>query len=315
MELIRDLSLLNNSHRPSVVSIGNYDGVHLGHQSVIQPLLEKSRELDAPATIITFSPLAKEYFAPDSIVHLSTVEQRAEWLFELGVERVLCIPFTDDFANFSRQRFVSEVLAVALGAKFVSVGDDFRFGYKREGDFEFLKCAGEKFGFEVRSQFTFELKGERVSSGRIRELVLDGEFDTAQELLGRPFTISGRVSKGDQLGRTIGYPTANIVLPVDFRSPVNGVYAVQFQLNEEDDQKASTVLNAVANVGVRPTVGGSEPRIEVHIFDFDEQIYGRKASVFFKAKIRDEQRFDSVEELKRQIEIDSETARQKLLGN
>jgi len=301
MQLIRTIEELSNCHRPSVVSIGNYDGVHLGHQHVIKTLLEKSRELSAPSTVITFDPLAKEFFNPQSVIRLTTIEERAELLFELGVDQVLCIEFTADFAANTAQQFVDNVLVNGLGAKYVCVGDDFRFGKGRVGDFAFLQNAGKQLGFEVTAHDTFRLNNERVSSGRVRDALTSDDFSLAEQLLGRPYCINGVVSKGQQLGRTIDFPTANLVLP-DIKLPVHGVYAVSTQT-----QKFGK-LNGVANVGTRPTVDGAEQRLEVHLFDFDEELYGEFLQVQFHHKIRDERKFESLESLKKQIIKDAKAA-------
>jgi len=301
MTLIRGINQLTSSHRPSVVSIGNYDGVHLGHQHVIATLLEKSRELQAPSTVITFEPLAKEFFRPGSIMRLTSIEQRAELMFGLGVDQVLCIDFNADFAEYSPQGFVEDILLKGLGIRYLCVGDDFRFGKGREGDFEFLRATGSQNGFEVKAHDTFTLDDERVSSGRVREALHAGDFDLAKSLLGRAYVIQGRVSKGQQLGRTINYPTANIVLP-DTLLPIRGVYAVTAIL-----ASGASVLG-VANIGRRPTVDGKENRLEVHLFDFDADIYGQNLRVEFHHKIRAEQKFESIDKLKDQISRDAAAA-------
>lgn len=303
MELIRGIQNLTDEHRPSVVSIGNYDGVHLGHQHVIKTLLEKSAKLAAASTIVTFEPLAKEFFMPDSVVRLSSVEQRAEQLFALGVDRVLCIDFDAEFAAYSPQKFVQSVLVEGLGVRYLSVGDDFRFGKDRVGDFEFLSSYAEQHDFTVTAHQTFSLQGERVSSGRVREALAAGDFKLAQKLLGRPYSISGLVSLGRQLGRTLGFPTANIVLDAG-RYAVNGVYAVQVRTAAEEH------LSGVANIGTRPTVDGSEYRLEVHIFDYDGDLYGQQIDTRFIQKIRDEVKFDSLALLREQINQDAQHARQ-----
>ena len=186
MQLIRGIEQLSVDHQPSVVSIGNYDGVHKGHQSVIKTLLEKSDELNAPSTVITFEPLAKEFFRPDSVMRLTSLDERAELLFGLGVDRVLGINFTNEFAAYSPAKFVEDVLINGLGAKYLCVGDDFRFGKNRVGDFAFLQQVGEQHGFDVTAHDTFTLNDKRVSSGRVREAILASDFDLAGQLLGRP---------------------------------------------------------------------------------------------------------------------------------
>jgi len=300
MELIRGIHNLTVSHRPSVVSIGNFDGVHLGHQHVISSLLEQSRIRQAPSTVVTFEPLAKEFFSPDLVVRLSTIDEKAKLLFDLGVDRVLCIDFTAEFASYSPDQFIQEVLIEGLGAEYLSVGDDFKFGKARAGDFAMLQKVGSSKGFAVSAHDTFEIYGQRVSSGRVRQALLAGDFALAENLLGRAYTISGPVSKGEQQGRTIGYPTANIVLP-DVRLAVHGVYATKVRVN-------SVELNGVANVGRRPTVNGQQNRLEVHLFDFDDDIYGETLQVRFVEKIRDEQKYASFGALKKQIQLDAQQA-------
>ena len=306
MQLIRGIDQLSFDHKPSVVSIGNYDGVHKGHQYVINTLLEKSDELSAPSTVITFEPLAKEFFSPGSVMRLTSLEERAELLFTLGVERVLCINFTKEFAAYSPMKFVEDVLINGLGAKYLCVGDDFRFGKNRAGDFSFLQQVGKQNSFEVTAHDTFTMDDQRVSSGRVRDAILASDFDLAGQLLGRPYTVMGQVERGQQLGRTIGFPTANVALPNPLLA-INGVYSVSVYLLGDDKQIISR-LNGIANVGVRPTVDGQDKRLEVHLFDFDQEIYGQILQVQFHQKIRDEQKFDSVELLKKQIAKDAERA-------
>lgn len=310
MQLIRGIDQLSENHQPSVVSIGNYDGVHRGHQHVIETLLRKSDELNAPATVVTFEPLAKEFFNPNSVIRITSVEERAELLFALGVERVLCIDFNQGFAATSPNKFVQDVLLDGLGAKYVCVGDDFRFGKNRSGDFAFLQDAGAQHGFDVTAHDTFALQGQRVSSGRVRDALVSSDFVLAEQLLGRAYAMQGVIEKGQQIGRTINFPTANIVLP-EVLLAVNGVYAVSVELSlngESVDAGQPKNLYGVANVGTRPTVDGREKRLEVHLFDFDGDIYGQTMNVTFNKKIRDEQKFSSVDELKQQIIIDAQQA-------
>ncbi len=302
MTLIRGLNSLSRAQTPSVVSIGNYDGVHLGHQHVIATLLEHSARLAVPSTVITFEPLAKEFFAPNSVPRLTTVEERAQLLFQQGVDQVLCIDFDTNFASYAPIDFIQDVLIDGLGIKHLCVGDDFRFGKDRAGDFALLSSVGAEQGFDVTAHDTFELENMRVSSGRIREALAVGDFALAKKLLGRPYSIAGEVSKGQQLGRTINYPTANIVLP-EMLMPVSGVFAVSIKLENEDR------FVGVANIGHRPTVDGKENRLEVHVFDFDRDIYGQNIEVCLVEKIREELKFDSFEALKGQIQKDAARAR------
>ncbi|MFT5135862.1 MAG: riboflavin kinase/FMN adenylyltransferase [Arenicella sp.] len=302
MQLIHGIHNLHTIHRPSVVSIGNYDGVHLGHQSLIQSLLEKSSELGVPSTVITFEPLAKEFFRPGSVALLSSVQQRAEQLFSLGVDQILCIDFDDKFAAYSPAKFIRDVLLEGLGVQYLCVGDDFRFGKDRAGDFDLLETMGREHGFSVTAHETFTLDGTRVSSGRIRDALSNGDFGLAENLLGRPYSIAGIISQGQQLGRTLNFPTANIVLD-SAQTAVQGVYAVKVT------GVGNRVLHGVANVGTRPTVDGKQNRLEVHIFDFDSDIYGVDIDVSFHCKLRSEQKFDSLDALTAQIHLDSKSAK------
>ena len=306
MELIKGLSGLGDAHRPSVATIGNFDGVHLGHQAVIKSLLTQSELLSAPSTVITFEPLAKEFFMPNKILRLSTIEDKADMLFSMGVDRVLCIEFNKEFAESSAQDFIKEVLVDSLGIKYLSVGDDFKFGKGRSGDFNLLQISGLEHGFETCSHETFEIDGKRVSSGRVREALIANDLALVKQLIGRSYAISGTVIKGQQLGRTLGFPTANILLP-DNMIGVNGVYVVQAFF--PDDKGISTPVNGVANVGQRPTVDGKENRLEVNLFDVDMDLYGKKMQVHFLNKIREVVKFDSLDALKNQIAQDVIDAR------
>ena len=304
MEHIIGIENLRAEHAPSVVSIGNYDGVHRGHQSVIRTLVAKAEQFKATATVVTFDPLAREYFSPGSVARLSTRDERAALLFAQGVTRVVCIPFDNAFSSMSAEAFIEQVLVAGLGARYVCVGDDFRFGCQRRGDFALLQTLGQKHGFEVTAHETFEVSGARVSSGRIRDALGASDFALAENLLGRPYTIEGVVSRGQQLGRTIDFPTANLVLP-DMLMPVKGVFAVVAELDGAE-------YPGVANVGRRPTVNGKENRLEVHLFNFKQDIYGAQMRVRFVRKLRDEVPFDSVDALRAQILKDAHAARQLL---
>lgn len=301
INVLRGLSDLAGSLKPSVVTIGNFDGVHLGHQTVIATLLAAAKERGLPSTVITFEPLAKEYFAPDSARRLQPLPQRISRLEALGVEQVLVLPFNAALAAMSPEQFVKQILVDGLEVSYLSVGDDFRFGHQREGDFDYLTQAGQTHGFDVVAHDTFSIEGERVSSGRLRQAVQESEFALAATLLGGPYTISGKVALGDQRGRTIGFPTANILLDAQSYA-VSGVYAVRVTLPD-------TQATGVANVGWRPTVDGQENRLEVHLFDYEANIYGQEMEVEFVGKIRDEKKFDSFDLLREQIDMDALAAR------
>ena len=303
MELIRGLHNLKPHHRGCVATIGAFDGVHLGHQKLLENLVAQGRRLDLPVVVICFEPLPREFFAPDEApARLMTFREKWLALEECGVDRVLQIRFDEAFANVSAEAFVSLVLVEGLGIKYVVVGDDLRFGAGRKGDAQSLLRAGKQYGFEVVDTPSVLVDGERVSSSRIRDHLAVADFAKARRLLGRPFSLSGRICYGRQLGRTLGAPTANVEL-LRRKTPIAGVYAVQ--IDGIGDQR----YFGVANVGVRPTVEDrSKAILEVHIFDFGAEIYGERITVVFQHKIRDERKFDSLPELEQRIRIDIESS-------
>jgi len=304
--LIRDFHNLRGSHRPSVVSIGNYDGVHLGHLRLISALQDRARQLGVPATVMTFEPHPSEFFSPERAPpRLLRWREKMERLACAGVDQVFCLRFNQSFAENLAQDFVQRYLVDGLGIRHAVVGDDFRFGRNRAGNTAFLRDMGAKFGFTVTTVPTCEIAGERVSSSRIRSAIQRNDFALAERLLGYPYTISGRVVHGDERGRTIGFPTANIILRHD-NLPVWGVYAVTVS------RAAGQCLPAVANIGVRPTIGGDRVLLEAHLLNFDSDLYGVRIKVEFKHKIRSEKRFDSVAQLQAQIARDTEVAREWL---
>jgi riboflavin kinase/FMN adenylyltransferase len=304
MELIRGLHNLTPAHRGCVATIGNFDGLHLGHQAVLGQLAERAAELGLPTLVITFEPLPREYFlGARAPARLSRLREKLQALRRYSVDRVLCLRFNAALARMPAEDFIRDVLVDGLGVRYLVVGDDFRFGHERRGDFAMLEAAGRDHGFRVAHMYTHEVEGERVSSTRIREALQRGDLETAQRLLGRPYRMSGRVVHGDARGRTIGYPTANLRIG-RHAAPVTGVFAVEvFGLDPEP-------LRGVANLGTRPTVGGTETRLEVHLFDFDQDIYGRHLQVDLLSRIREERRFDSLDDLVAQIGRDAGHARE-----
>ncbi|MEJ2566400.1 MAG: bifunctional riboflavin kinase/FAD synthetase [Gammaproteobacteria bacterium] len=303
MELIHGLHNLRPRHRGCVATIGNFDGVHLGHQAVLGQLAERGAALGLPTAVITFEPHPREFFARDaSPPRLSRFREKLQALRRFSVARVVCLRFNQALANMPAAMFIQRLLVEGLAVRYLVVGDDFRFGKGREGDFAMLNAAGREHGFQVAAMHTFNVDGIRVSSTRIREALAGDDLVTAEKLLGRSYRMCGRVVHGDERGRSIGFPTANIHLH-RHSSPVSGVYAVEvFGLEKEP-------LAGVANVGARPTVGGMESRLEVHLFDFDDDIYGRYVNVEFLLKLRPERRFESLEELVAQISQDAAAAR------
>jgi len=303
MELIRGLHNLRAQHHGCVATIGAFDGVHKGHQAVLAKVLAKARELAVPSTIIVFEPLPREYFAPvQSPARLMNFREKFTALRDLGIDRVLRMRFDESFSHMSADDFIRTVFIKGLGIRAIIAGDDLRFGRDRGGDAGVLRDAGARYGFEVLNTDTTSELGERVSSTRVRTALADSDFALAQQLLGRPYGISGKVVVGQQLGRTLGSPTANIQLR-RLRAPLSGVYAV-------DVLGLGKPLHAVANIGTRPTVDDSIKAIlEVHILDFNADIYGKTINVVFRHKIRDEKKFASLDELKANIHADIETAR------
>ena len=303
MELIRGLQNLRSRHRGCVATLGNFDGVHLGHQAVIGQLAEKGATLHLPTVLVLFEPQPQEYFQPGSaLARLSRLREKFKALQRYSVDRVLCLRFDAHLASMPAEEFIQRVLVDGLGVQYLVVGDDFRFGKNRTGDYAMLEAAGARHGFQAVPMHTFTIDGERVSSTRVRKALAAGDLATAEKLLGRPYRMCGRVAHGDQRGRTIGIPTANIHLHRQ-ATPVRGVYVVEmFGLEREP-------LVGVANVGNRPTVDGTRTLLEVHLFDFNQEIYGRYVSIDFLHRLRDEQRFASFDELKTRINQDMDEAR------
>ena len=303
MELIRGIHNIKPHHQGCVLTIGNFDGVHLGHQEVLRQVSEQARVLGLPSTVMTFDPQPLELFARDKApARLTRLRDKYVQLSKLDIERLLCVNFNHQFANQSADEFISDLLVKRLGVKFLVVGDDFCFGKGRKGNFSMLQEAGKVHGFTVVSTQSFCLKQLRVSSTAIREALAQDKLDAAAEMLGRDYSISGRVSHGRKLGRTIGFPTANIPLKRCV-SPVSGVYTVEaLGLGGEP-------IGGVANIGNRPTVNGVRQQLEVHLFDFKANLYGKQLEIVLLDKIRDEHKFESFEALKQQIELDAEAAR------
>ena len=303
MQVVRGLYNLHPSRRGCVATIGNFDGVHRGHQAVLAQLRQQAARMNLPATLITFEPLPREFFTPqEAPPRLTRLREKLLALHHYGVERVVCLRFDRRLAGLSPEAFIREILVDGMNVKYLVVGDDFRFGEHRAGTFATLQDAGARHGFEVASMHTFRIGDDRVSSTRIREALAHGDLLTASLLLGRPYAMSGRIAHGDKRGRTIGFPTANVYLH-RASSPVAGVFAV------EVEGIAAAPVPGVANVGSRPTVDGTRSLLEVHLFDFTDDIYGKYVQVGFLKKLREERRFDSVDALREQIHVDAARAR------
>jgi riboflavin kinase/FMN adenylyltransferase len=310
MELIRGLHNMRPRHRGCVLTIGAFDGVHLGHQAVIRHLLDKSRELEVPSLVIVFEPLPREYLAPlKAPARIMSFREKFFAMRSLGVDRLLRVQFNESLRAMSAQQFLEDIFVTGLGVRYVVLGDDFRFGNDREGDLEFIRQQGPRYGYEARPTPTLSMDGERVSSTRIRDALESADFAEAERLLGRAYSISGKVIYGRQLGRTLGTPTANLQLH-RLRAPLSGVYAVDVSGAGLDG------VQGVANVGVRPTVDDSiKANLEVHLLDREIALYGQHIEVTFRHKLRDELKFGSVDELRDNIARDIENARAWLNGH
>ncbi|MCS3608023.1 bifunctional riboflavin kinase/FAD synthetase [Erwinia rhapontici] len=303
MKFIRGIHNLREQHRGCVLTIGNFDGVHRGHQALLAQLCKEGRQRNLPVMVMLFEPQPLELFAAEKApARLTRLREKVRYLEQAGVDAVLCVRFDRRFAARTAQSFVADLLVDKLGVEFLAVGDDFRFGAGRQGDFLLLQNAGVEYGFDVISTQTFCDDGKRISSTAIRQALAEDNLSMANALLGRPFSISGRVVHGDALGRTIGFPTANLPLRRTV-SPVKGVYAVEVL------GLGSHPLAGVANIGIRPTVAGLRQQLEVHLLDISIDLYGRHIEVVLRDKIRNEQRFASLDALKEQIANDVVTAR------
>ena len=303
MQLIRGLSKVSQCLSSCVLTIGNFDGVHLGHQAILRHLRQKADELNLPMAVMLFEPQPREFFLGDKApARLMRLRDKLYYLKQAGVDVVIIAKFDHTFANLPAQQFIEDWLVRKLNVKFLSIGDDFKFGSKRQGNFAMLQAAGKRFGFIVEDNRSFCLDEQRISSTAIREALANDDLQLAENLLGKPYRIFGRVIHGNKLGRTIGFPTANIRLHRQV-NPIKGVYAVKVRL------KSGEIFNGVANMGKRPTINGLMQLLEVHLFDFSQNIYGQMVEVEFCHKIRNEIKFPSFDDLKVQIEKDVETAK------
>jgi riboflavin kinase/FMN adenylyltransferase len=290
------------------LTIGNFDGVHRGHQALLAKLREAAGSIGLPATVLTFEPHPREFFAPASApVRLSSLREKLELLAANGVDRVHVCRFNRQFAALEAAAFVEDLLVRGLGTRWLAVGDDFRFGAMRTGDFAMLQAASREFGFRLETLDSVLIDGQRVSSSAVRAALAAGDLQTAEKLLGRVYGISGRVVHGDKLGRQLGFATANVQLRHN-RPPLTGIYAV------EVTGLGGAAHPGAASVGVRPTVtAAGKATLEVYLLDFDEDIYGRHVRVDFLQKIRDEEKYPDLETLKTQIARDVVAVRQVFL--
>ncbi len=307
MQLIRHLTHLGPLKEGCVLSIGNFDGVHSGHQTVIKKLAAQGKSMNLPVVLMLFEPQPLEFFLGDNAPsRLMRLREKVIQLKLLPIDMLLIVKFNQLIANYKAENFIIDFLVNKLNVKHLVIGDDFHFGKARCGNFAMLQEKGLEYGFNVENTHSYLVEGHRVSSTLIRDALVSGDLVTAKQMLGRDYSVCGRVAHGQQRGRTIGFPTANIQM---FRknTPLSGVYVVTMTgINNKE-------IAGVANVGTRPTIdGGNKVILETHLFDFDQEIYGQYVEVHFKQKIRDEERFDSMHQLKAQIEQDIIIAKQIL---
>jgi riboflavin kinase / FMN adenylyltransferase len=306
MELVRGLHNISRTPEGCVLTVGNYDGVHLGHQKMIGVLKTRATELRSTATVLVFEPSSKEFIDPEGAPpRLTRWREKFLALAAQGVDRLVTLRFDEYMRAMTPECFVDELIVAALGTRHIVVGNDFRYGCNAGGTIDSLRAAGEARGFGVEQIAPFVFDGVRVSSTVVRERLAQSDFAGAERLLGRPYRMLGRVVHGLELGRTLGFPTANLRL-MRRKPPLRGVMAVRvFGIYPE-------ALTAVASLGTRPTVDGTDMLLEVHVFDFAGDLYGREIEVEFVAKLRDEVKFDSLDALTMQMRVDAAQAREVL---
>jgi riboflavin kinase/FMN adenylyltransferase len=302
MILLRGSQHFHKLQQATIATVGNFDGVHKGHQEIINYLVEQATQHQLRSVLICFEPTPKEFFSGENAPpRISTLRDKFEQTRGLGVDYFACLQFNQALSEMPAEDFVKHLLYEDLNIKQLIVGDDFRFGHQRQGNIGLLRQLGNDLGFKITDKDTIHHENTRISSSLVREKLAEGDFASATELLGRSFTISGKVFHGDKKGRTIGFPTANILLKRRV-APVQGVFAVTAKTGDRR-------WKGVANVGHRPTVNGQRKQLEVHLFGCNENLYGQRLTVCFHSKLREEEKFPSFEELKQQILLDAEQAK------
>jgi riboflavin kinase/FMN adenylyltransferase len=303
---------IDRPFRRAIVTIGNFDGIHLGHRAILKTVVGRAKDLDGEAVVYTFDPHPRKVLRPDSAPGLlTTLDQKIELLAEAGVDAVVVEPFTLEFARTEAEEFIRRCLYERLRPVEVYVGYDFHFGRDREGSMRLLTEMGPRLGFAVTIIPEVTVDEGDVNSTRIRQLLGEGQPERAARMLGRPFTVRGKVVRGDERGRTIGFPTANLA-PENEVLPSAGVYAGFVRILDDGDPPKDTVVRAVTNVGRRPTFEGEGLRAEAHLIDWSGDLYGRRIEISFVTRLRDEQKFESVDALKLQIGKDVAEARRRL---
>lgn len=305
MKIIRGIDNLNNQFTQCVLTLGNFDGVHLGHQQLINHLIKQSKKLNLPTVVMLFEPQPLEFFCKQNApARLTSFKEKVELIKKLGIDYIIAVPFTQTFANMLAPDFIQDWLINKLQAKYIVIGDDFRFGRERKGDINLLQQYTHNNQFVVESMPTFVWNDLRISSTAVREALFNSDFKLAHCLLGRSYAIEGKVVHGNALARQLGFPTANIHL--NRKKPaLQGVYFVKVK-----NCCSNQHYHGIANIGIRPTIEGKKAILEVNLFDFSGDIYGQYLDVIFVHKLRDEKKFDSLTDLKQQIAQDVCTAKQ-----
>lgn len=306
MRIHRNLDQLPD-FRNAVVTIGTFDGVHAGHRQIIDELISEARAVNGETVIITFHPHPRKVVSSTilGIRLINTLEEKIELLEQLGIDHVVVVPFTDAFANQSAEDYVEHFLVKRFRPHTIIIGYDHRFGKERKGDYRLLEMLAPRFKYQLREISKHILDEIAISSTRIREALLHGQIDTAEKLLGYEFFFSGTVVDGDKLGRKLGYPTANVQVPTKEKIiPGNGIYAVYASILDSHDNHNQSRLKGMMSIGFRPTVNGTTRRIEVNLFDFNQDIYGKTIRIYIKKYLREEIKFDSLDALVKQIDQD-----------
>ena len=299
MRLIKDINNLNIQN--SVVTVGTFDGLHLGHQKIIKTLVDKAKELNSEATVFTFWPHPRFVLGKiDGLELINTLEEKIDLFDKNGINNLISFEFTKEFANLSSYEFVKQILVEKLHVKHLILGYDHHFGKNREGRFDKLQECAKEFGFTIEKVSALSQKDENISSTKIRNYIKTGEIEKANKFLGYTYFLKGEVVEGNKLGRTIDFPTANISVPKYKLLPKSGVYAVRIKIDAKQ-------YIGMMNIGFRPTIGKFDNKtLEVHIIDFNEDIYGKSIRIELISKIRDEIKFDNIDELKSQLKKDKE---------
>jgi riboflavin kinase/FMN adenylyltransferase len=288
-----------------VVTSGTFDGVHLGHQKILHRIREIARSVEGETVLITFWPHPRLVLYPEEhkLRLLSTFEEKAKLLRQFGIDHLVTIPFTKEFSQLTSKEFIEEVIVNRIQTKKLVIGYDHRFGKNREGSFEYLKENCSSYGFELEEISRQDVDEIGVSSTKIRQALESGDIETANSYLGRSYELNGLVVKGQQIGRSIGFPTANVHIPNDYKLiPKDGVYAVEASVN-------GSIYKSMLNIGNRPTVDGSKKSVEAHLFDFQGDLYDKQITIYLKAYLREEQKFENLEGLKAQLHKDQQRAK------